>query len=125
MLEQERRGPGVRGGLLEQERRGPSIRGGLLEQEWSRLSDGGGLHEQEGRGSSDRGGLPEEEWKEPNTKSGRQWHNCILTREATSSVGESDSCCKIRSSHRKRRSTRHGRLALDLTRTSEIKEEEM
>ena len=122
LYEQERRGPSVKGGLLEQERRGPSVRGGLLEQEWSRLSDGGGLHEQEGRGSRDGGGLLNEEWKEPNTQSGRQWRNCILTREATSSVG---GCCKIRSSHRKRRSTRHRRLALDLTRMSEIKEGEM
>ena len=114
LLEQERRGPSVRGGLLEQERRGPSVGGGLLEQEWSRLSDGGGLHEQEGRGSRDGGGLLEEEWKEPNTQSGQQWHNCILTRESIYSVGESDSCCKTRSSHRKRRSTRHRRSDVDV-----------
>ena len=114
LLEQERRGPSVRGGLLEQERRGPSVRGGLLEQEWSRLSDGGGLHEQEGRGSRRGGRLLEEEWKQPNTQSGRQWHNYILTREATSSVGESDSCYKTRSSHRKRRSARHRRSDEDV-----------
>ena len=114
LLEQERRGPSVRGGLLEQERRGPSVRGGLLEQEWSRLSDGGGLHEQEGRGSRDGGGLLEEEWTEPNTQSGQQWHNCILTRESIYSVGESDSCCKTRSCHRKRRSTRHRRSDMDV-----------
>ena len=69
--------------------------------------------------------LEHKDWKEPSNKGGQQRHNCILTREATSSVGESDSYSKTRSSHRKLRSTRHRRLALDLTRTSETKEGEM
>ena len=106
--EQEWKGLRDNGKLYEQEKRGPSIGGRLLEQEWSGLSDGGGLHEQEWRGSRDRGRLLGEECKEASTKSGLHRHNCVLTSDIISSVGESDCCCKSlnRSRHSKRRQKR-------------------